>query len=89
MLPRQSRHLRAAGQAPPPKPPEASAEELQARLDELREIARERPDASIYLSVKNGRARVAFPGGSFEIVGEGEALRIWPSYCYRGEPDAR
>lgn len=68
-----------------PRPPEASAEEMQKRLDELRAIARERPDASIYLSVKNGRARLVFPGGGFEIVGEGESLRIWPTYAYREE----
>lgn len=58
----------------------------QRQLGEMREITRERPDASIYLSVKNGRARVAFPGGGFKIVDEGKAIRIWPHYRLREEP---
>jgi hypothetical protein len=68
---------------------EADAPELQKRLTLLREEMRSRFDASIYLSVQNGRARLLFPDGAFVVVKEGKAVRIWPGYHIRQEdPDA-
>lgn len=69
--------------------PEASAEVLQQRLDELREIVRDRPDGSVYVDVRNGKARLVFPDGGMIEVREGEAVRVWPNYIVRREGRAR
>lgn len=43
-------------------------------------------EASLYISVKHGRARIAYPDGAFEILKEGEAVRIWPHYLRSPHP---